>query len=96
MISRVYLCGRISGRCPKGCAEAFSEREAYWSAMGFEVVNPLKVTPYAPGKAWEEYMKDCLEVLVRCDYIAPEDGWGNSKGSCIEMRLARELSIGVL
>ena len=96
MSNKIYLCGRISGRNPKQCKEAFASRERYWTDMGFEVINPITLTPYVPGKPWEDYMKDCLGALVNCDYIAPEDGWMSSKGSCLEMRIARELKIRII
>jgi hypothetical protein len=53
--------------------------------------SPLHATGfYYHEKSWEDGMKDCLEVLSRCDELWLCPGWENSKGCQTEIAWAQE------
>ena len=53
--------------------------------------SPLHATGfYYHEKSWEDGMKDCLEVLSRCDELWLCPGWENSRGCQTEVAWAQE------
>ena len=67
----------------------------YWRA-GYAVFCPHKNSSFMGGSCPDEtWLEGGLEILKRCDAIVMMSGWGNSRGSCKEIELARELNIPV-
>lgn len=53
--------------------------------------SPLHATGfYYFEKSYEEGMKDCIEMLSRCDELWLCEGWENSKGCNIEYEWCKE------
>jgi hypothetical protein len=53
--------------------------------------SPLHATGFFYfKKTYEEGMKDCIEMLSRCDEVWFCKGWQNSKGCNIEMNWCKE------
>ena len=84
---KVYLSGKISGvedlNRPK-----FERAEKELNAKGYDVVNPHKLFPAEPIRAWDEYMKNDIKHMMDCDMVAVLDDWKDSPGACIEVNLA--------
>lgn len=99
---RIYLSGPISGRSPGDCRRRFGDRERYWRAMGFDVVNPTRLLPgrwpwlyrlleviLGRSRAYRLTLRRDLHALSRCDAICKMDGWLGSRGCRLESRMAR-------
>lgn len=98
MKGRVYLSGKITGLPMEEVEKKFSEAEEYFRGKGYEVENPLKISPYKEGKQWQEYMLEELPVLLECDMIALLDDIENcrSAGMIVECIFASQMKKTVL
>ena len=95
----VYISGAITNN--PNYELDFKIREAHLHQMGYRVVNPVKIgkklesTFYEKPK-WEDYMKVCLQELLRCDGISMLDGWEKSKGAAMEHDIAVKLGMQIV
>jgi hypothetical protein len=96
----IYLCGPVS-KGPR--AEAFaqfqdveqeSRRRANDAKVQIWTDNPMRFCP--ASHEWHEAMRVCVGELVRCDGIALLQGWQESKGAALELRLSQDLQIPVV
>lgn len=95
MKKRVYISGAISGRLPEDVCEDFERAEKQLKSLGWEVVNPL-ANGLTDAHTWEEHMRADLRLLLDCDMIAMLPGWGQSRGACLELRVAKELGMIIM
>ena len=91
---RCYIAGPMTG-LPDFNFPAFHAKAAELRASGMEVVNPAELNPDAV-KSWKQCMKEDIRELVNCDVICPLPGWEKSRGASLEMKIAKELGIGVV
>lgn len=89
---KVYISGPITGLPYKEIEKAFNEAEVMLQEKGYEVVNPLN-NGLPRNSTWREHMRAGLKLLLDCDVIYMLDGWDNSKGAEIELKLAFDLCI---
>lgn len=89
---KVYISGPITGLLYEEVEKAFNEAEVRLQERGYEVVNPLK-NGLPRESTWNEHMRADLKLLLDCDAIYMLDGWNNSKGAMIELKLAFDLCI---
>ena len=82
----------ISGRDQEEAQRHFEEAEIHLTKQGKFVTNPAK---NAPRKTWQEYMRDSISQLVRCDAIYMLKNWQNSRGATVERNVAINLKIPV-
>lgn len=60
----------------------------------YTFLSPLHATGfYYFEKTYEEGMRDCIEILIRCDELWLCHGWEQSKGCNIEYNYAKEHGI---
>ena len=85
----IYLSGPMTG-LPQNNCPAFNAVAAYYRAQHYTVLNPAE-TP--PQPSWACYMRRALEQLAQADMIAMLPGWADSRGACIERRIAYDLEI---
>lgn len=99
---RLYLAGPMSGieqlNVPKFHAEAARLR-----SLGFEVVIPAELNNEDPNMVfssdaervahWRKCMRIDIAQLLQCDSVALLDGWGRSRGACLEQHVALELGM---
>lgn len=90
---RVYISGPMSNLDDYN-RPAFFAAEVELLAAGFEVCNPARVE--IPGGEWEDFMREDIAMLVTCDAIVVLDGFENSRGSFVEMRMAWDLKIPIV
>lgn len=93
----VQLCGPVSGR-PRGESIfmfSFAKgivSELYPDAYVFNPVNEIKVT-----ETHENAMRECLRMLTGfTDMLVTLPGWETSKGSCLEVAVARAIGVEVV
>lgn len=92
---KVYVAGKISG-LPLDVARAnFDKYEDILKAQGYEVVNPMKITKFEAGKAWIDYMLECIAELRTCEAIFLQSNWMNSVGARAEHELALGMNLKI-
>jgi nucleoside 2-deoxyribosyltransferase len=98
---RTYLSGPVSLGGTLTIAEITRNirrfrviREAL-EAAGVEVVDPTQLSPAEPNPTWLDWMRADLKALLDCDRVLMLPGWEDSRGACVERRLAEDLGIVV-
>ena len=92
---KIYISGAISNRDPEEVKKDFHKAEEKFTALGCEVVNPLK-NGLTEAHKWEEHMREDLRLLLECDTIALLPGWESSKGARLEHYVATQLYMAVI
>lgn len=97
-----YISGPMTG-LPNKNKEAFEEVESQvndilsrYRGETYEIVNPANLELSSKDPTWEEYMRNDITHLMRCDAIVMMDGWEESKGARIEFMLATKLGMEIL
>jgi len=62
-------------------------------SLGHEPVNPLDLHPAPNDVSWTQAMRVDLRALLDCDAISLLEGWQESRGARLEVRVARELGL---
>lgn len=96
-MKRVYIAGPITG-LPDLNRQAFADEFNRLAATNeYFPVNPHHVpdpkTSLTGDALWQYYMRECVKLLADCDIARFLPGWQNSRGACVEHRLALELGI---
>ncbi|MFA5379716.1 MAG: DUF4406 domain-containing protein [Dehalococcoidia bacterium] len=97
---RVYISGPMKGKIDLN-RPAFDKAERLLAELGYEPVNPHKLSPARrAGESEDAYYERCLEIdlaaLLGCDMIYFLGGWMQSKGAVREFGRAMELGLKVL
>jgi hypothetical protein len=92
MKRKIYIAGKVTGLPQDEVIEKFAIVQKEIEALGFEVINPLKVvgdwnTP------WTYAMRKCIKALVDCDAVYLLPCHIHSTGAKIEFKLAFDLNI---
>jgi hypothetical protein len=90
---KIYISGPITGMKNLN-SESFSKAEKLLTMPGTHPVNPLNIP--SENKSWQGHMKADIAELINCDYIAMLPGWWHSKGSVVEILIAKILGIKIL
>lgn len=94
MTVAIYIAGPMSG-LPDSNYPAFLAAEEQLRAAGHtRIVNPARSV--LPANAtWQEFMRDGLTGLLRCNGVALLPGWQRSRGARIERNLAIGLGLDI-
>jgi len=87
---RLYISGKISGN--EHYKEDFATARQELKSVGYDVCDPTSFD-LAEDIPWAEAMKYDIGEMLRCDGVALLPNWEDSKGSCLEARLAKDLGI---
>lgn len=87
---KVFISGKISGIEYLVAYGKFSNADRKLSAMGYEVVNPMKICK--KNWSWLRCMVKCLWAIWRCDKVYQLEDWKDSKGARIEHKWAKLLN----
>jgi len=87
---RLYLSGKISGN--ENYKEDFAAGRAMLENSGYDVCDPTTFD-FPEDVSWDEAMKYDIREMLRCDGVALLPNWEESKGACIEARLASDLGM---
>lgn len=88
----VYISGPITGREHQEVMNHFSKMHNILEKKGFDVYNP---TLNPKRGTWEDYMRDGIVQLMKCDSIMMLQGWSKSKGATLEKYIAEQLGMSV-
>ena len=92
MRKKWYLSGSVTN--DPDFRNKFAYAELYFKKRGVKVLNPVKHEK--DGKAWAYYLRKDLRKLTKCQGIILLDGWENSKGAKLELKVAQELGFKVI
>ena len=94
----IYLCGHVTGTEQANIfferAEQKIKSAAKNNKIEIHISNPMRFCE--PKLDWHKAMRACIQRLMMCDGIALLQGWQNSKGANIELKLASDLHIPVV
>ena len=82
--TKVFISGKVSDLPYLVAYGNFSNAERTLAAMGYEVVNPMKICKQHWG--WVRCMIKCLWAIFFCDKIYQLPNWQESRGARIEYR----------
>ena len=94
-MKRIYISGPMTG-LPEKNFPAFNAEANRLRALGFDVVNPVDVTPNEAELTWHECMRSDLAALLTCDTLALLDGWQQSSGAHLEMHVAHRVGMEIV
>lgn len=91
---KVYLSGKISGLRPFEAMENFVDAKDFvhgnFLGCGMkDIINPLDIKPLFGIKKYWFFMAADLWQLRKCDTIAMQPNWIDSKGAVIEFFVAK-------
>ena len=86
----LYIAGPMTG-LPDRNYPAFHGAEKVLLKAGFQVENPAHNT----GEKWTDYLRASVVQIARCDGVALLPGWSESRGACVEVRLAVSLELRI-
>ena len=92
--TKVFISGKVSDLPYLVAYGNFSNAERKLSAMGYEVVNPMKICK--KNWSWLRCMIKCLWAIFFCDKIYQLPDWKDSKGARIEYKWAKLLRKRIL
>ena len=100
---RLYLAGPMSG-IKDFNFPAFNEAAEHLRKLGYEVFNPAEADVERDGfdptkddaEPFLHYMQRDLPEVMASDGIAVLPGWKDSKGACLEVKVARECGLRVI
>ncbi len=86
MNNKVFISGRVSGLKPDTVRKNFARAEKKYKAIGYEVVNPIKLCK--EEWSWLRCMVVCLWNLAKCDYVYMIPNYKHSRGAKFELWFA--------
>ncbi len=86
----IYICGPVTG-LPLNNFPAFQEAEEELTKLGAKCLNPHSLFENLVTKHYEhdDYMRVCISALALCDSVVTLNGWEQSKGADMEVKIAR-------
>ena len=86
----LYLSGKITGN--ENYKNDFAAARAKLEQAGYDVCDPttFELPEDAP---WADAMKYDIREMLHCEGVALLPSWEESKGACIEARLAKDLGM---
>ena len=92
---KIYVSGKISDLPYNEVVDKFNFHSDFLELKGYEVVNPITISPYSPEKQWHDYMLEDIKELFSCEAIYMLDDWKQSRGARIEHNIAQEMELTV-
>lgn len=90
---KIYIAGPMTGYEDFNHPAFFRAEEALME-LGYEVVNPARVTP-DQSTPWAECMKRAIPALIECNAIWMMPGWRLSRGARLEFQIAIDLGMSL-
>ncbi len=93
---KIYIAGKITGLPYDDVVKKFKDAQIKLEKLGFEVFNPIEISPFVEGKTWDEYMAELLPVVEKCHIIYMLDNWIDSRGAKDERQRAIEKKLVIV
>ena len=89
---KLYITGPMTG-IPENNFPLFHKVAKGLREMGYETVNPAELLPSGLSVEWEDFMREDITHLMKCDGVVLLPGWSRSRGAKIEVQLAMDLNM---
>jgi len=94
---KIYISGKISGLSEEEYTDNFEkvklnlwETDFCFSIRRYShIISPLDIKPFLGIKSWLFYMIADIWQLRKCNHIAMQKNWTDSKGAVIEYFFAK-------
>lgn len=93
--NRIYISGQVSGLPHQAAYDKFKTAEMLMRGYGFDVVNPLEISPLDDDKTWKEHMTERLDAIPACDALYLMPCWTNGKEPHVEIAVAERNHVEV-
>lgn len=90
-----YISGKVTG-VEYNNEPLFREWENKLVEMGYEVVVPHDLTPFAENPTWNDWMRVCIAAMMVADVVVTLPDWGQSRGAITEVEVSRRINIPVV
>ena len=92
---KLYIAGPITGI--ENYRENFDQAAVQLVDKGYEVASPtwFDLQGQMLEWTWNDYMKATIQMMLNCDAVAYLPGFEASKGSVMEIELAKRLGMDV-
>lgn len=90
---KIYISGGITGISEEVYKKRFQDAEDQLIKEGYDVVNPFKIPAIVDNPKWEDYMKQDLIEMMKCDEVFALENWQLSRGARVEVNIAVTLKI---
>lgn len=106
-MTKVFICGPMTG-LPDFNYPSFHKAGECLQESGFEIrsgahyksfngeIEPAKPPSPDKAKSQEYYMRQSISKLVGCDLIYLLDGWADSEGARLEVKIAKAIGLKTL
>lgn len=91
----IYISGPMTG-LPEFNYPSFFAAEADLQALGYRVENPARNKPPQANPTWDDWMREAINQLRRCDGVALLPGWIGSRGARCEIAEAKSIGARVM
>lgn len=91
MNKRIYIIGPVTDIGRENAVPAFAKAAGMIKEIGMIPVNPVEIVPETA--TWHEAMRICIPELVECGSYIKLPGWEYSKGSMLEVIIAKNMDI---
>ncbi len=88
---KVYIAGKITGN--NNFREQFFKAEEYLLSLGYEVINPVRISDRLGVVDYSVYMREDIKELCGCDCIYFLSNWVESRGAMFEFIVADFLGL---
>ena len=87
-MSRIYLCGKMSGE-PEFAYPKFYAAAKAWRTLGWDVLDPAERFEGRTDLPYAVYLNHSMIDVIACDAVAVLPGWEASPGATLEVLYAR-------
>jgi len=91
MNKRIYIIGPVSDIGRENAVPIFAKAAGMIKEIGMVPVNPIDLVPETA--TWHEAMRICIPELLDCGSFVKLPGFEYSKGSTLELIIARNMDI---
>lgn len=91
----IYISGRMTGIKDLNYKK-FEKYDKKFKELGYKVENPHEFKENKQEQTWENYMKNDIIRLLKCDAVAILDDWWLSEGSKLEILIAHKLGLRLI
>lgn len=91
MNKRIYIIGPVTDIGRENSVPAFAKAASMIKEIGMIPVNPVEIVPETA--TWHEAMRICIPELVECGSYMKLPGWEQSRGSILEVIIAKNMDI---
>lgn len=91
---KVYISGAVEKN--PNFMEDFAKAEQLLKGLGYDVINPTRVSPAVEYFDYADFMITSLMLLKKCDGIYFLSNWKKSIGCNIEKKVAQKMGIKIL